>query len=112
MKEMVEYERTMLDNPHERERHNRSFHQVIYRSAHNRYLLSSLKALQTPMVLLGPATASDPARLKTASEEHAQLVDCIARHDIAGAQAVITQHLAGGQKAHISSMLRNQNISR
>lgn len=112
MKEMIEYERTILNNPRERERHNRSFHQAIYRSAHNRYLLNSLKALQSPMVLLGPATASDPARLKTACEEHAQLVDYIARHDVAGAQAVITQHLAGGQKAHISHMLRNQSESR
>ena len=108
LNEMVEFEATLLDKPIERERHNRRFHQAVHRSAHNRYLLRSLNALQTPMVLLGPATASDPARLQDAYQEHRELVACITRHDVQGAQEIITQHLARGQKARISHMLSTQ----
>jgi DNA-binding GntR family transcriptional regulator len=112
LKGMLEFERSVLHDPIERERQNRRFHQAVYRTAHNRYLISTLSALQTPMVLLGPATASDPSRLENAYAEHAELVDCIARRDAAGAQAVITRHLAGGQRVRINHMLQNQRDRR
>ena len=112
LKEMLEYERSVLDKPVERERHNRRFHKAIYRSAYNRYLLSTLSALQTPMLLLGPATASDPRRLYAAYEEHIELVETIAQHDVEGAKASIARHLAAGLRAHTSFILRNQRDSR
>jgi len=68
LREMLEFKSSMLNKPMEHERHNRAFHKAIYRSTHNRYLLNTLSALQTPMVLLRPATAVDPSRLQSAPD--------------------------------------------
>lgn len=106
LQDMLELEKSVLGDPIRRERHNRRFHEAIYRSAHNRYLLTTLKALQTPMILLGPATASDPARLESAYAEHVQLVESIARHDADAAREAIRTHLSGGQKARIRHMMQ------
>lgn len=108
LQDMIEIEQQVLADPIKRERHNRRFHEAIYRSAHNRYLLTSLKALQTPMILLGPATASDPARLESAYAEHIALVESIARHDVDGARAAITRHLSGGQRARLRHMMQRE----
>jgi DNA-binding GntR family transcriptional regulator len=105
LKEMLAFEKTTLDDPIRRERQNRRFHEAIYRSAHNQYLLTTLKALQTPMILLGPATASDPARVQSAYAEHAKLVESIARHDPDAAREAMREHLAGGQRTRMNYMM-------
>lgn len=112
LRDMLAIEKSVLNDPIKRERHNRRFHEAIHRCAHNRYLISSLKALQTPMLLLGPATASDPARLQDAYAEHIELVEAIARHDSEKAQEVITRHLNSGQRARIKHLLRKLDEQR
>src|SRR5690625_2581250 len=86
LKEMLEQERQLINNPISRERHNRQFHQAIYRTAHNRYLLNTLSALQTPMLLLGPSVSNDKQRVQEAYKEHKELVEYIAQHDVSGAE--------------------------
>lgn len=105
LREMLKQEKSLLGNPVERERHNREFHLALHSSAHNRYLISSLSALQTPMLLLGPATAIDPERLQSAYAEHIELVDAIAARDAERAAAVIREHLARGQRVRIKKIL-------
>lgn len=112
LRDMVEFEATILDQPVERERHNLAFHRAIYRSAHNRYLLSTLSALQTPMVLLGPATAVDPGQLESACEQHRKLVDSIARRDADEAKSLMSEHLSAGQRARINYLMRAHVESR
>lgn len=109
LKDLLALEKAALDDPIRRERLNRRFHEAIYSSAHNRYLLTTLKSLQSPMILLGPATASDPARLESAFAEHEQLVDSIARHDPQGAQEAMRRHLTGGQRTRIHFMLEREH---
>lgn len=105
-KDMLIFEKSTLGDPIQRERQNCRFHEAIFRSAHNRYLLATLKALQIPMILLGPATANDPLRLQSAYAEHIELVDRIARHDADGAREVVRRHLMGGQRSRINRMLQ------
>jgi DNA-binding GntR family transcriptional regulator len=106
LRDMLAAEQSVLSDPVRRERHNRRFHEAVFRSAHNRYLINTLNALQTPMLLLGPATASDPERLEQAYREHIALVAAIAEHDPDQAKAVIIQHLTAGQRARIKHMLQ------
>ena len=106
LKDMLAAERAVLGDPARRERHNRRFHQAICRAAHNRYLIGTLTALQTPMLLLGAATASDATRVHAAYEEHVELVDAIAGRQADIASAVITRHLATGQRIRIKALLR------
>jgi DNA-binding GntR family transcriptional regulator len=105
LQEVLAAEQAALGDPIGRERLNRRFHQAIYSSAHNRYLLTALKSLQGPMILLGPATASDPGRLQSAFMEHQQLVEAIARRDAEGARETMRRHLSGGQRTRIHHML-------
>jgi DNA-binding GntR family transcriptional regulator len=109
LQEVLERERLALGDPIRRERINRRFHEAIYTSAHNRYLLTTLKSLQSPMILLGPATASDPGRVESAFAEHQQLVGSIARRDIQGAQDAMRKHLIGGQRSRIHAMLAQEH---
>lgn len=109
LQDMLVLEQAALDDPIRRERLNRRFHQAIYSSAHNRYLLTTLKSLQSPMILLGPATASDPARVQSAFAEHQQLVESIARHDAEGAREAMRRHLVGGQRTRIHYMLARED---
>lgn len=112
LRDMLAIEKAILHEPVKRERHNLRFHDAVHRCAHNRYLISTLQSLQTPMLLLGPATASDPTRLEDAYAEHVELVDAIARHDVEAAREAITRHLIGGQRARISHLLQELDQQR
>ncbi len=109
LQHLLSLEQTALDDPLRRERLNRKLHEAVYSSAHNRYLLTTLKALQTPMVLLGPATAADPARVSSAFAEHQELVACVARRDAEGAREAMRRHLIGGQRTRIQTMLASEH---
>ena len=108
LQDLLALEEAAMADPVKRERLNRRFHEAIYSCAHNRYLLTSLKALQSPMVLLGPATAADPARLKSAFAEHRAMVEAIAKRDVEAAREAMRRHLAGGQRTHIHHMLARE----
>ncbi len=109
--DLLALEKAALGDTLRRERLNRRFHEAIYGSAHNRYLLTTLKSLQSPMILLGPATASDPGRVKSAYAEHERLVEAIGRHDVEAAREAMRLHLVGGQRTRIHYMLTQEQAS-
>jgi DNA-binding GntR family transcriptional regulator len=106
LRDMLDVERGLLGDSLRRERHNRLFHEAIYRGAHNRYLLNTLNALYSPMLLLGHATEMDPGRLQTAYDEHGEMVAAIERRDAEAAEDVMRQHLKRGQKVRVEAMLK------
>lgn len=105
LKDLLQLEKAALGDPIQRERINRRFHQAIYACAHNRYLLTTLRALQTPMILLGPATVSDPSRVQSAFAEHQDLIEAIERHDGERAYEAMRRHLVGGQRTRLHHLL-------
>jgi DNA-binding GntR family transcriptional regulator len=105
LRDMLAAEKDLLQDAIRRERLNRRLHEAIYRSAHNRYLLTTLRSLQSPMILLGPATASDPKRAASAHAEHVRLVNAIAQRDVEGAREAMRSHLAGGQRTRLKALL-------
>jgi len=110
LQEMLVFEKEVLSDPIRRERQNTRFHEAIYRSAHNRYLISTLKALQTPMILLGPATAKDSGRVQTAYLEHVELINRIENRDENGAREIMLLHLKGGLHTRINSINQRNKI--
>jgi DNA-binding GntR family transcriptional regulator len=91
---------TRADDPAEMARLNQAFHEIIFRSARNRYLDSALQELQDGIALLGATTFSIGDRPSTAAEEHRALIDAIAARDADQAES--------RARAHIREALRSR----
>lgn len=78
---------------------NDEFHLEIGRIAHNPYLMPSLRRLLIDHARLGkifyrhPPTPDMRANLKTAVEQHEQIIEAIERHDAETAGALVREHL-------------------
>jgi DNA-binding GntR family transcriptional regulator len=73
--------------------HNRVFHEALYQSAHNRYLLKSLRAIADALLLLGPTTLNTARRQRSAHAEHCAIVERIAQRDPDGADTLARAHI-------------------
>lgn len=87
-------------------RNNRLFHETLYRSAHNRYLLRTLSSLQEAMALLGQTTLALPGRSKTALDEHEDLIAALERRDAPAAEEAARAHIRSAYRARLALMLK------
>ncbi len=72
---------------------NQDFHRCIYMATRNRFLLESARALNNALMLLGPTTLDDAARIRTVSTQHAQIIKAISAGDQAAAGTAANIHL-------------------
>lgn len=84
---------------------NRLFHEALYRSAHNRYLLKTLSSLREAMALLGQTTLARQGRSETAFEEHAALIAALEKRDAAAAEEAARAHIRAAYHARLAIML-------
>ncbi len=82
-----------VDAPSQAAAINQKFHRAIYLAARNRFLLESARAMNNALLLLGPTTLADAARIKTVVQQHGQIIDAIGAGDIDGAGAAAEAHL-------------------
>lgn len=109
LREMLDLERTTdAGKPQRLAQLNRRFHQVIYRAAHNRYLLKCLNVLSDAMMLLGDTTLALPGRHASALEEHAAICDAIARRDPEAAGEAAAAHMRAAQRHRMKMILEPQ----
>ena len=87
---------------------NRVFHDLLYRSAHNRYLLKTLNTLRESMALLGNTTLALPGRADSAIDEHAALVTAIKRRDSAAAEKAARTHIRSAYQARMQMVFEKQ----
>ena len=79
---------------------NQDFHHRIYLAGRNRFLLASAWGLNNALMLLGPTTLDDEARIKTVSAQHARIIEEIRAGD---------QTAAGdAAEAHLQTSLRHR----
>lgn len=83
---------------------NRVFHEAIYRAARNRYLDLGLLEIQDAIGLLGATTFSVAERPAVAVEEHAGIIDAIARRDRPEAEERARSHIRGALRARLRLM--------
>lgn len=107
LREMLELEEAILDDPGKLADHNRRFHEAIYYSSHNRYIVKMLQHLQTGMLLLQPAGRTGSGRRDTALLEHRAIVDAIETRDSAAAEAAMRLHVRRAQQVRIKMLLQN-----
>ena len=94
LSEMVEEDRKRLDDADALARANRRFHAQVHRASHNRFLLRQLDMVHRTMALMGSTTLAVPGRGAAALDEHAAIVEAIARRDEAAADGALRAHLS------------------
>lgn len=104
LQSMIEAHRQWPSDARAQAHHNKSFHEQLYRAAHNRFLLKSLQGLRDSMVLLGPTTLALPARADAAWAEHAEIVAAIAAQEPVRAEAAAHSHIRAGYKERVRAM--------
>src|SRR6267142_789500 len=77
---------------------NRRFHQAIYESAHNRYLMQTLENLHDSFALLHSTTFRMPNRRKESDEEHRRIVAAIEKRDPDLAENAAREHILQAQR--------------
>jgi DNA-binding GntR family transcriptional regulator len=102
---LIELERSVAGDPVEGARYNRKFHAEIYVCAHNRYLLTPLRALWSQMALVTRQTRRSQGRSDEALREHEAIVAAIAARDPAAAEEAARQHIRAAQKALLTDWI-------
>ena len=106
LQEIVKAEKELAQEPALLMRQNREFHDIIYRSAHNRYLLKTLNALHDSLVLLGKTTLGSKPRAAAAHSQHQAIVKAIAARDQPLAEELMRAHIRGAYHERLNLLFR------
>lgn len=80
---------------------NRLFHQALYRTANNRYLIDALNSLSNSMALLGGTTLQYDGRPESAYQEHKNIIDSIRSGNADQADTDARHHIRSAQRLRI-----------
>ncbi|AWI84864.1 GntR family transcriptional regulator [Alloyangia pacifica] len=94
LRDMVEDDRALLNDPAALARANRRFHRMIQLASHNRYLVQQLDLVHRSMALMATTSLAAEGRGTNALAEHAAIVDAIARRDEAAADKALREHIS------------------
>lgn len=83
---------------------NQQFHRCIYLATRNRFLLESARALNNALMLLGPTTLADEARITVVCGQHQNIIDAIRNGDAEAAGASAEAHLQTSLRHRLSVM--------
>ena len=92
--DMIEEDRSHLNDPAALSRANRRFHRQIHLASHNRYLVQQLELVHRSMALLATTSLAVEGRGSVALAEHLAIVKAIEAGDEAGAQAALRSHIS------------------
>lgn len=81
------------ENPQAAAAHNQDFHRCIYLATRNRFLLEAARALNNALILLGPTTMADDARIQTVFKQHQDIINAIRARDAEAAGQAAETHL-------------------
>jgi len=94
LREMVEHDKALIDDPTALSRANRRFHKQIHFASHNRYLIRQLDMVHRSMALLTSTSLAAEGRGTEAMAEHAKVVQAIADNQGDAASDAIKKHLS------------------
>lgn len=77
LRDMLEADHALLDNPEALSRANRRFHRQIHLASHNRFLIQQLDLVHRSMALLASTSLAVEGRSRGALEEHEAIVRAI-----------------------------------
>jgi DNA-binding GntR family transcriptional regulator len=94
LREMVEEDRQLLDNPSALARANRRFHKQLHLASHNRYLVQQLDLVHRSMALLATTSLAAEGRSEDAISEHDAIVSAIEARNQDAARAALRNHIS------------------
>jgi len=106
LREIADRDAALLGHAQQLAANNRFFHDMLYRCAHNRYLLKNLNALHESLALLGPTTLLTPGRPESSARQHQALVEALEQRDPERAEQVIREHIREAHKLRLARMLQ------
>ncbi|MCC6002567.1 MAG: GntR family transcriptional regulator [Pararhodobacter sp.] len=94
LRDMVTADRKLIDDPRALSRANKRFHKQLHLASHNRFLVQQLDMVHRSMALLATTSLEADGRGTAALEEHAAIVEAIARGDGDAAEAALQAHIS------------------
>ena len=94
LREMVEADNALRDNPVALARANRRFHKQIHLASHNRFLVQQLDLVHRSMALMATTSLAAAGRGAIAQREHDRIVAAIEARDEDGADAALRDHIS------------------
>ena len=94
LRDMVEEDKAIVDDPTALSRANRRFHKMIHLASHNRYLVQQLDLVHRTMALMATTSLAAEGRGEIAQSEHKGIVDAITARDEDRAQSALKEHIS------------------
>jgi DNA-binding GntR family transcriptional regulator len=94
LREMVEQDNALQDNPSALARANRRFHKQIHLASHNRYLVQQLDLVHRSMALMATSSLAVEGRGAIAQKEHDKIVQMIEDRNEDGADEALRLHIS------------------
>ncbi|WP_436397755.1 GntR family transcriptional regulator [Roseobacter sp. S98] len=94
LRDMVEEDNALTDNPAALSRANRRFHKQIHLASHNRYLVQQLDLVHRTMALMATTSLAAQGRGEIAQAEHDRIVRAIEERDADGADEALREHIS------------------
>ncbi len=98
---LIEQER---GNPARAASINQEFHHGLYLACRNRFLLEAARSLNNSLLLLGPTTFTDEARVEIVVRQHRDIVDALRQGDAEAAGAAAEAHLQTSLRHRLRAM--------
>jgi DNA-binding GntR family transcriptional regulator len=108
---LVQIQKDLPDDAEIHARENKVFHNHLYQSAHNQFLLKSLQSLYESVSLLGRTTLSVPGRIEVAIHEHEEIVAAIAARDQQRAHELARQHIRSSYQARVRLIMEALDLA-
>lgn len=102
LRDMLEADRTLADDPQALSRANRRFHHQIHLASHNRFLIRQLDLVHRSMALLATTSLAAEGRAKGTLDEHAKIVTAIEKGDGDAAYSALRDHISHAFKVRLT----------
>jgi len=94
LRDMLESDRKLIDDPEAMSRANRRFHKQIHLASHNRFLVQQLDLVHRSMALLASTSIAVEGRPTDTLEEHERIVRAIENGDGDAADKALRDHIS------------------
>ena len=94
LRDMLEADRKLVNDPNAMSRANRRFHKQIHLASHNRFLVQQLDLVHRSMALLASTSIAVEGRPMDTLEEHERIVEAIEAGDGDAADKALRDHIS------------------